>query len=449
MNILEKIFQAGVVGAGGAGFPTHIKLKGVAECLLINAVECEPLLETDKFLIRYKSHEIVETLGIIADQIQAKKVIIGVKKKNTREVQALTKAIETLNSRVELCFLNNFYPAGDEQVLVYELTQRQIPPGGIPKDVGVVVCNVGTVVNIYEALHEKPVTHKFITVLGEVKNPSIIYAPIGTSLDKCIEAAGAATIQDYGIILGGPMMGRMIDKSQLSQEVVTKTTGAMILLPQEHFLFKNKQQDLAQMINRSRSACIQCSFCTDLCPRNLIGHPLRPHRIMRSLSVDKQQHEILKEALLCCECGVCQIYACPMGLSPKSINGEIKNLLRKEGIKYSNSPAQSEVHGVREYRKVPAERLLSRLDLHRYAGKIQEGYACIEAEEVKIPLRQHIGKTAMPIVEVGSVVEAGQLIATVEEKDVGANIHASIQGVIKEVNNEFIWIEAGEKVVMQ
>ncbi|SNS12373.1 Na+-translocating ferredoxin:NAD+ oxidoreductase RNF, RnfC subunit [Anaerovirgula multivorans] len=448
MDILQKIFQAGVVGAGGAGFPTHIKFNGVAEYLLVNAVECEPLLETDKFLIRHKSKEIIKTLEILARQMKAKKIIIGLKKKNTREFRALSQAIEALNSRAELHLIDNFYPAGDEQILVYELTNRQIPPGGIPKDVGVVVCNVGTVVNVYEALNEKSVTDKFITILGEVQNPSVLYAPIGTSIEACIEMAGGATIEDYNIILGGPMMGGVIEKSQLNEAVVTKTTGAVILLPQNHVIFKNKQQDLVQMINRSRSACIQCSLCTDLCPRNLIGHPLRPHRIMRTLSIDRQQYEVLKEALLCCECGVCELYACPMGLSPKTINGEIKNLLRKEGVKYSNLPMQKEVHEMREYRKVPAERLLCRLDLAGYSDKINEDYITIEPQSVKIPLRQHIGKAATSIVEVGDVVEKGQLIASVNEGDLGANIHASIKGMIKEVNG-FIWIEAGEKVVME
>ncbi|SCZ04483.1 4Fe-4S dicluster domain-containing protein [Alkaliphilus peptidifermentans] len=448
MNILEKIFQAGVVGAGGAGFPTHIKFNGAAEYLLVNGVECEPLLETDKFLIRHKSHEIIKTVEILAQQLQAKKIVVGIKKKNTREVKALEQAIEALNSRVVLHLTENFYPAGDEQILVYELTNRQIPPGGIPKDVGVVVCNVGTVVNVYEALNEKSVTDKFVTILGEVKNSTILYAPIGTSIGECVEMAGGATIEDYNIILGGPMMGRIIEKDQLNKEVVTKTTGAVILLPQNHSIFKNKQLSLTQMINRSRSACIQCSLCTDVCPRNLIGHPLRPHRIMRTLSTDRQQYEVLTEALLCCECGVCELYACPMGLSPRTINGEIKNLLRKEGVKYLSIPSQNKVHEMREYRKVPAERLIARLDLSQYSATIKEDYICVEAKSVKIPLKQHIGKTAASIVKAGDVVEKGQLIAKVREEDLGANIHASIQGVIKEVS-DCIWIAAEEKVVTQ
>ncbi|ABR46499.1 Respiratory-chain NADH dehydrogenase domain, 51 kDa subunit [Alkaliphilus metalliredigens QYMF] len=448
MDILEKIFEAGVVGAGGAGFPTHIKLDGVAEYLLVNAVECEPLLETDKFITRHKSEEIIKAMEIMGNHIQAKEMVIGLKKKNTKEIQALREAIQCLKSKVTLHLVENFYPAGDEQMLVYEITKRQVPPGGIPKDVGVVVCNVGTVVNIYEALNEKPVTHKLVTILGEVKNPSMVYAPIGTPIEKCIEMVGGPTIQAYRIVLGGPMMGRVIEKSQLNQEVVTKTTGGIIVLPEEHFMLRDKQQDLTQMINRSRSTCIQCSLCTDLCPRNLIGHPLRPHRIMRTLSGDKEQYGVLKEALLCCECGVCEVYACPMGQTPKNINVEIKNLLRQEGIRYSDTSVKNEVNGMREYRKVPAERLLARLELSGYADQVKDGYCSIEPHRVKIPLKQHIGKPATPIVEVGSLVEKGQLIARVNAGDLGANIHASMQGVVSEIN-EFIWIEAGEKAVIQ
>lgn len=446
MNVIDKIFQGGVVGAGGAGFPAHVKFNGVAEFLLVNAAECEPLLETDKFLIRCKSQELIKTIEILGKQIQAKKIIIGLKKKNSREVQALKEAILKTKSSVELHLVENFYPAGDEQTLVYEVTKRQIPPGGIPKDVGVVVCNVGTVINVYDALRDKPVINKFVTVLGEVNNPIILEVPIGTSIAECIKMANGVKVQDYKVILGGPMMGKIVDKGQVHEEVVTKTTGAFIVLPKEHYIFKIKEQSFSQMVNRSRSACIQCSLCTDLCPRYLIGHPLRPHRIMRTLSIDYQQHDVLKEALLCCECGVCEIFACPMGLSPCSINIEIKSMLRKEGIKNSPSLTGSQVNLMRENRKVPAERLLSRLDLTAYSGKISDQYITINSSKVKIPLRQHIGISVTPIVQVGNTVKKGQLIAMVGEGDLGANIHSSIEGVIKKID-EYIWIEEEEKVV--
>lgn len=443
MELLEQIFQAGVVGAGGAGFPTHIKLAGKAEILLINAVECEPLLETDKYLIRNHSEAIIETATLLAQQIEAKEIIIGIKEKNTREIQKLREAIEGLNSSVKLHPMENFYPAGDEQILVYELTKRQIPPGGIPKDVGVVVCNVGTVVNIHQALQGAPVTDKVVTILGEVKQPRIVEVPIGTPIKACIEIAGGATVADYSVILGGPMMGRMVEGEALDQEVVTKTTGGIILLPKDHILFKRKRQTLGQMINRSRSACIQCSQCTDLCPRNLVGHPLRPHRIMRTLSIDRQQPEVLKEALLCCECGICELVACPMGLSPRTINGEMKQLLRKEGIGFTERPALKDVHPMRENRKTNADRLVAKLNLSPYAHRVSGESTFIPAKVVQIPLRQHIGKPAQPIVSVGDVVEKGQLIASIQQGEMGANIHASISGVVKGITDR-IEIEARE-----
>ncbi|MCC5912233.1 MAG: 4Fe-4S dicluster domain-containing protein [Clostridiaceae bacterium] len=448
MDILEKIFKAGVVGAGGAGFPTHIKFNGTAEYLLVNAAECEPLLETDKFLMRHKSKEIIQTIELLAEHLEVKKTIIGLKEKNTKEIEALKQAITILNAKVEIHGVENFYPAGDEQILVYELTKRQVPPGGIPKDVGIVVCNVGTIINIKDSFVEKPVTHKLVSILGEVKQPSILEIPIGTSIKACIDMVKGAVVEDYKIILGGPMMGRVIESDQLDEEVIVKTTGAIILLPSYHTIFKGQQQDLVQMINRGRSACIQCSLCTDLCPRNLIGHPLRPHRIMRSLAIDSEEKQVLKEALLCCECGVCEIFACPMGLSPKTINGEIKKLLQGKGVKQTSSYSEKEVHEMREYRKIPTQRLIARLDISRYTNQLKEEYHCMQVNSVKIPLKQHIGKAATAVVKVGDMVEEGQLVGRISEGSLGANVHSSIKGCVKEIN-EAIWIEAGEKVGMQ
>ncbi|MGE5677799.1 MAG: 4Fe-4S dicluster domain-containing protein, partial [Pseudomonadota bacterium] len=374
MNLFQRIFEAGIVGAGGAGFPTHKKLDCKVEYLIVNGAECEPLLETDKYLMRTKSLEIINAMEKVGSEIEAKKIILALKGKYKEESIHLKKAIEELGSKVELFYLDNFYPAGDEQILVYEVTKRPVPAGGIPLDTGVVVSNVGTMVNIYEALSGKPVIDKYVTVVGEIKQPRILKVPIGISVEKCIEAVGGANMEDFCVIVGGPMMGRVIRASQIKNEVITKTTGALIIIPEDHNIVRRKEMTIGHIVNQARSSCIQCSMCTDLCPRYLIGHKLRPHRIMRSIGFPDRNEDVIKEALLCCECGVCELYACPMGLSPRAVNKYLKGELRKQGIKFEKHQEttanidMTTAKEIREFRKIPPQRLISRLDLGKYIG---------------------------------------------------------------------------------
>ncbi|MCM1990191.1 4Fe-4S dicluster domain-containing protein [Oceanirhabdus seepicola] len=439
MDLLDQIFKAGVVGAGGAGFPTHVKLNCKVEYLILNGSECEPLLATDKYLMRTKAKEIIETLEKIAELIEAKKIVIGLKHKYKSEIESLQLAIKNMNSRVELHYLDNFYPAGDEQILVYEITGKTIPPAGIPLHVGAVVSNVGTVVNINEALNNTPVMYSYVSVLGEIRNPVILKVPIGTPIIKCIEEAGGSPLNDYSIILGGPMMGKILNKSDLEHSVITKTNGAIIVVPDNHYLVERDKISIEHIINRAKSACIQCSYCTQFCPRYLIGHPIEPHKIMRTLSLSKNE-EIIKETQLCSECGVCELYACPMGLSPRQVNIFLKNELREKGFRYKNTESEFYAREGRENRKIPTKRLMARVDVIKYYGQEIEESKEIFVSTVKIPLQQHIGKSATSLVNIGEMVTKGQQIGSVEKGELGANIHASISGKVVEVNN-FIVIE--------
>ncbi|RKD27162.1 Na+-translocating ferredoxin:NAD+ oxidoreductase RNF, RnfC subunit [Caminicella sporogenes DSM 14501] len=447
MDLIKKIFDAGVVGAGGAGFPTHIKLNCSVEYLIANGAECEPLLETDKYLMRCESKKIIKAMEEVAKKIQAKKLIIGLKKKYKEEIKALSKTIEELNSEVELFLLDNFYPAGDEHILVYEITKKSIPAGGIPLDVGVVVSNVGTLVNIFDAINEKPVVDKYVTVIGEIRNPCILKVPIGISIEKCIEAAGGSLINDYAVILGGPMMGKVIYKKQIKKEFITKTIGSLILLPKNHYIIGRKELSIKHIVSRAKTACIQCSMCTDMCPRNLIGHKIRPHRIMRSIGIAKGDEKIFMEALICCECGVCELYACPMGLSPRSMNGYIKNELRNKGIKYQKEQEKTIAKEIREYRKIPVDRLISRLGLTKYKGNKVIGPFEVKAHRVCISLSQSIGRPANPVVSIGDIVSRGQLIGEVKMGELGANVHSSIDGKVCEISDYVVIRSENDEVI--
>lgn len=438
MDLLEQIYNAGVIGAGGAGFPTHKKLNCKVEYFIINAAECEPLLQTDKYIIRNFSHEIIKAVEATAAEVGAEKAVIGLKKKYISEIEVLNKAIKDLNSKVKLHYLKSIYPAGDEHVLVNDVTKKVIPPGGIPLNVGAVVSNVGTVLNIYEAMNGLPVTEKYVSVLGEVNNPKILKVPMGTSVLECIKAAGGASIKDFVLIMGGPMMGRLVLGDDIGKRTITKTDGGIIVLPKNHYLVMQRQVPIKHLINRAKSACIQCSACTEMCPRHLLGHPLRPHKIMRAISTTDDYGESFKEALLCSECGICEMYACPMGLSPRRINVFLKGKLRKKGIKYPAEAKEYKIRDYMDYKQVDVSRLVGRLNVSDYMmTNINKAEEYIPVE-VSIPLKQHIGMPAKPVVNAGDSVTKGQLIASVKYEDMGANVHASIDGTVISVDHNIV-----------
>jgi Na+-translocating ferredoxin:NAD+ oxidoreductase RnfC subunit len=441
VSLRDKIHEAGVVGAGGAGFPTDTKLNCKVEYFIINGLECEPLLQSDKYIMRNKSDEIIKAAQEIGKSVEASKIVMALKKEYEREIEALKASIDKLNSNVTLYLSDVFYPAGDEQTLVYEVTGKTIPPAGIPLNVGAVVSNVTTVFNIYEAMEDKPVIYKFVTVIGEVKTPSIIKVPIGTSVLECIESCGGTRNEDYGVIIGGPMMGKRVLKKDLENKFITKTDGGIMVLPSEHYLLNREKTTIEHMKKQAKSACIQCHYCTDMCPRHLIGHPIHPDKIMRNVAFGVENEEALKETLICCECGVCEMYACPMGLSPKRINVYFKNELRKKGVKWVNNKEKFEASSIRDYRKIPTNRLAWRLHLDEYVNQtLKEGEEIIPSK-VEIPLKQNIGAAAEPIVSLGEKVFKGQKIGEVKEGNMGANIHASIDGVIADIKDGRIVIK--------
>ena len=325
MELLQKILDAGVVGAGGAGFPTHVKLDTKVDCLLINAIECEPLLYTDKYIMNNFATDVVDGVDLAANHLGATQVYIGIKRTNEKEISSIQKAIDERNSKAKIFPVDNYYPSGDEHMLVYEITGKTVPQGGIPLDVGIVVSNVGTMRDIFKASKDEAVTHKFLTVTGEVANPTVIFVPIGTSFEECIQACGGPTISNYKVISGGPMMASIYEKEEESNLFVTKTTSGIILIKEDkNFNATLKETHLGHVLNRAKAACIRCRLCTDLCPRHLIGHRLHPHRIMRSMAASNfkkeyviENQEVLKEALICCECSICETYACPMELLPR------------------------------------------------------------------------------------------------------------------------------------
>lgn len=454
MNLKEKIYNAGIVGAGGAGFPSHIKLPEKVEYLIANAAECEPLLKTDQFLMLKEAKKIVKALCIIGKEVSAKYIIIGTKKKYVKQIEALSNCIKEENASIEIKSFKSFYPLGDEQTLVYNITKRCIKAGGIPLDVGCVVFNVNTLCNIYDSLSDIPVTSKYISVLGEVNKPSIIDVPIGANIREILYNCGVIDNNKY-IIVGGPMMGKYYPIKDTDNLFVKKTTGAIIVIDDNHYLVKKRNINYDKIKALAKSSCIQCSFCSDLCPRNLLGHKINPHLVMRSVGfanldnvADNNEHILdkLKEAYFCCECGICEYYSCPMSINPANMNIYMKSLLRKADIKPDKNSKYTGVNKFIGYRRISTDRLISKLELDKYSHtdfNINNPIK-MDIKKVAIMLNQHIGMPAEPIVKYGDSVNVGQMIAVVPFDKVGANIHASIKGVVENIDSEKIVVN-GEK----
>ncbi len=432
----KKIYDAGVVGAGGAGFPTYIKAQSEVEIILANGAECEPLLHKDFEIMVNHAPEIVGGMKLMYESTKAKKGYFGIKSKNALAISAIEK--ELSGSNIEMSFLGDFYPSGDEYELVYHATKRLIPPKGLPLDVGCVVNNVETFYNVHNAVKGIPVTQKFICVTGAVKNPSSFFVPIGTSFREIIEFAGGANVTDFGVFISGLMMGKLTFDLD---EVITKTTAGLIILPKEHYLINRMDRPTESMNRIGKSACDQCSYCTEFCPRYLLGYDVQPHKVMRSLGFTTTGEKVWNQyADLCCSCGLCSLYACPEDLYPREACDQGKDYLRENSIKFEQTKPLK-VHPIKEGRRVPINQLMKKLNVEKYNVATPYRNDFSEPQKVKIMLKQHVGAPASPVIGVGDRVKKGELIGDIESGKLGAKIHASISGEVVKVNSEYILIE--------
>ena len=436
-KIVDAVRDAGVVGAGGAGFPTHVKLNADVERVLANGASCEPLLMSDPYLMEAETASILAGLQAAMEATGAKRGHVCLKGKHRQALDAVTKAVsQSGDAKLAVSELGDFYPAGDEQVLVYEIMGRVVPEGGLPLQVGAVVSNVESLHNIARALDGKPVTHRYLTVTGEVARPVVMRAPIGLSVGEAVELAGGPLIGDYRLVIGGPMMGQVTADAAAP---ITKTTSGVIVLPAGHNVVAGKIKDPERIRNITRVACCQCSRCTDLCPRRLLGHSLEPHKIMRRLGAPvSPDPEIMVDALICSECGICEKFACPMMISPREVNAQIKKELMAQGVKRTPKQQEYRPSVFRDVRYVPTKRLVERLQLGPYDGHPEFLGREVEPQRAAIPLKQHLGAPAQAVVKVGDRVKAGDLIGEIPPDALSARVHASIDGRVTQVGRQVV-----------
>jgi Na+-translocating ferredoxin:NAD+ oxidoreductase RnfC subunit len=326
-EIVKAVQAAGVTGAGGAGFPTYVKLQAKAEVVIANGAECEPLTHVDKQLMIHHAPEVIAGLRAAMQSTGAARGVLGVKGKFKEIIAILRRELGSATD-ITIAELGNFYPAGDEQVLVYDVLGRVVPEGGLPIDVGCVVQNIETLYNIDAAL-KRPFRHRKIHHRHWRRAPashrqSAHWHPAGRS-------AGPGRRRDHArpvILDGGAMMGEVVGSLDAP---VTKRTKMLLVLPYDHQLSVKRRTPRETFDMQAIAACDQCYMCTDYCPRHAQGHAIQPHKLILLLAsgvplTDAQ----MAGAMLCCECRTCN-YACPVHLEPGDIALNIKRDLVKAG----------------------------------------------------------------------------------------------------------------------
>lgn len=437
-ELKKALFDGGIVGAGGAGFPTHAKLSDQAETVILNGAECEPLTKVDRQLLTEYAKEILSGMQMLVDTMAAKEGIIAIKKSYTSAIDAIKNNIGAYKN-LKLHILPDIYPAGDEVVLIYEATGKIVPQGKIPITVGCVVVNVETVYNTYRKVTEdKNVTEKFVTVAGLVKNPMTLKVPVGVSVQAMIDMCGGFTTDDSVMIMGGPMTGKICTVA----DTVTKTTKAILVLPPTCTPIRKRKMSARLSIRNAMSVCSQCSMCTSLCPRNLLGGSIQPHVFMRAIANGTTYNvDAFLNSFYCVSCGLCEMYSCHQDLSPRSLLDAYKGGLREKGVKPPERTMKP-VNSMREERKVPEHRLVQRLGLRPFDIPAPLTDCPKKITEVKLLLRQNIGAPCVPSVKVGAKVKEGELVAAPPEGALGACLHASIAGKVAAVTDNYITITA-------
>ncbi len=435
---LKSLLQnAGIVGAGGAGFPSYMKLADGADLLCINCAECEPLMYTDYMLMQEEMAKIVEGSQIVMEATGIKHTYIAIKEHRAHMLGYTNDQI--LGKNVSVRLLPNVYPMGDEINLIYESTGRVVRPGNLPITAGVIVLNGETVYNIRQAVKEnKNVTEKWVTFGGDLPERFAVKVPIGMRVSEILSTLGITVRDTHAVFDGGPSMGRIVNHNNA---IITKTTKSILIIPKTARCVRNKQVAMDDMLRRAASACCGCTRCTEMCPRHSLGYPIEPHKMIRAAlnSAASDYPELISTASLCCSCGVCAEVCC-QEISPKDVILNLKGILAKNKIRFVGDrdyPMSSD----RPYRMIQSAKWEEILGVHKYDIVPTYIPKKLDAKLVEIRMSQHIGAPSVPSVSVGDTVNEGDMIAAA-----GAGLsvpqYASISGRIVSVDPTKIVIEA-------
>ncbi|MBB1410346.1 electron transport complex subunit RsxC [Pseudoalteromonas sp. SG44-17] len=293
-QLIDIIHDRGIAGMGGAGFPTYIKAdsRKAIEYFIVNAVECEPYITADDVLMREHAAGIIAGIEIMQQLLTPTLTIVGIEDNKPEAIAAMQAAAE-YNDKIIIQTVPTVYPSGGEKQLIKLLTNKEVPSGGIPADIGVLVQNVGTLFAVHQAVYEgKPLIERVITVTGNtIHNPGNVWALLGTEIKHLLDCQGFSPVPQQRVVMGGPMMGFTLPTVRIG---VVKTTNC-ILAPDHDELAEPGPE----------KACIRCSACADACPASLLPQQLQ--WFAKSKEYDKLKEHNLFD---CIECGACA-YVCP------------------------------------------------------------------------------------------------------------------------------------------
>ena len=432
-ELRQQMKDAGLVGDGGAGFPSYAKLAEGADTLLINGSECEPLLYTDYVLMKREMPMILAGIQSVIWSLHIPRVLFCIKEHTARRL-SLSDG-EILGKNVSVKVLPNVYPIGDEVSLIYQATGRIVRPGNLPISKRVIVYNVETMYNLGRAVkYFEPVTMKWLTLGGDIDEPRVLRVPIGTPVQDLLDRFGIEVDEDHVVVDGGPSMGKIINH-RIAE--VGKTTKALLVLPKNIRAIESKQINERAAVTRAETACCQCTRCTDMCPRALLGYPLEPHKMVRTaMGAAKVMPEMVLSATLCCGCGICENLACSQGISPRAVINNYKALLAKNRMRYV---AEDDVcaKDERDFRMIPTEKWARDLGVHRFDKVAVWGGEIRDFDRVELALGRYIGVPSTPVVKDGDIVCAGDLIASATS-GISVPQHASIHGRVTVTDKKII-----------
>lgn len=365
------IRDAGIVGLGGATFPTAVKLTPPAgkqiSMLVINGAECEPYLTADHRLMLEKSADIIDGIRLMMLALDVKQAIIGIENNKQDAIDMLSAAAQKVEG-IRVQGLPVRYPQGGEKQLIYALTKKQVPNGGLPIDVGVVVCNVGTVYAVDRAIREgRPLIDRVTTVGGLVNNPGNFLVRIGTPISYLIQAAGGFSAGIKQFIYGGPMMGQSIARTDIP---VTKGCSGIVALGNE-------------AMEPQESPCIRCGRCIQACPMKLI-----PTKIDANVRLDQFDEAEKLGAMNCLECGACT-YACPAKRSLTQSCRVAKNTINRRRKIAQKKEEARKAQELEDLKKAEAE-----------AAAAQETMAKEEQQNAELPAEKETLQNTEPVKEV-------------------------------------------------
>ena len=404
--------------------------------IILNCAQYEPLIHTQEVLLFKYTREIIRTFAKIGKTFNANNIIIAAGKKDVELIECLKDILDDYPS-LSLKIFDGAYPAGDEYVLTYELTGKVIPADSSPICEGIAIFNPESVYNMYMHVNKGVQdTHKWVSVLGEVKNPITLRVPVGVKAEAIVKMAGAITCENPVYILGGPMSGKIGNKYSR----IDKSTDAIIILPEDHQVVYNKKANSSIELKRAASSCCNCMRCTDLCPRHLLGHPVDPYAFIRAASYkDMNNLDTFLNTMFCSSCGLCEMYSCIQGISPRLLLTEYKNGLKENGI-VDFKASVSEVDNERKYRKISIKRLTSRLGLTRYDRVTKFKEFNLSGEDIRISLNDNSKYPADILVKENDSVTNGQLLAKYDKEDL-LPIYSGVDGIVTEVTEGYILIE--------